>query len=433
MTIKQKLRYIYIISDIISLSASYIAINLISDNCLLSLSKGIMFYCIFLLVFALSGYYNEPFSKSRVRELVTTMLSILISVAIYVIVCPIYIPNILIDCSIVLITTYLVRLSVTTCEWYRGQKSGEKENVFLIYNGKVGEDTKQWIKKQPNKNIINDINCDIITPEVITKIKSINTGLHEIVIAVDNINVLSLDNLISHVLHHNIKIFLSARSIIGLGRKNTVVTLYGEPLINLLSTNMSESEESIKWFFDKIVSTVLLIILSPVFIILAIIVRLDSSGPAIYTQERIGRKGRAFTIYKFRTMRMNAEEVSPKLSMPNDNRITRVGRWMRRYRLDELPQLYNVIKGDMSIVGPRPERNFYINQIVKICPNYRLLYNIKPGITSWGIVKYGYAYNIEQMVERFAYDWIYYENRSILLDLYVLAYTIRTLILGLGK
>lgn len=138
-------------------------------------------------------------------------------------------------------------------------------------------------------------------------------------------------------------------------------------------------------------------------------------------------------MYKFRSMIENAEKDIPMLSTKGDNRITKVGNWMRRYRLDELPQLYNVLIGDMSLVGPRPERQYYINMLIERCPNYKLMSNIKPGITSWGIVKYGYASNLDEMIDRFSYDWIYYENISVVLDITVLAYTIKTIINGLGK
>ena len=131
-------------------------------------------------------------------------------------------------------------------------------------------------------------------------------------------------------------------------------------------------------------------------------------------------------------MRVDAEINGPQLSCDNDSRITYIGQFMRKYRLDELPQFWNVIKGEMSLVGPRPERKFYIDQIVKIAPYYNLIFQIRPGITSWGMVKFGYAKNVDEMVARTKYDLLYINNMSIKLDLKILIYTFRTIFRGEG-
>jgi lipopolysaccharide/colanic/teichoic acid biosynthesis glycosyltransferase len=161
-------------------------------------------------------------------------------------------------------------------------------------------------------------------------------------------------------------------------------------------------------------------------------VKRDSEGPIFFKQERIGYLGKPFTIYKFRTMYTDAEQNGPLSASDDDSRITSFGRIMRKYRLDELPQFWNVLKGDMSLVGPRPERKFFINEIVKIAPYYYLLHNVRPGITSLGMVKYGYAGSVDQMIERLEYDMLYYENMSLTLDLTILIYTIKTVITGKG-
>jgi lipopolysaccharide/colanic/teichoic acid biosynthesis glycosyltransferase len=129
----------------------------------------------------------------------------------------------------------------------------------------------------------------------------------------------------------------------------------------------------------------------------------------------------------------DAEANGPALSSSQDKRITPSGKWMRKYRLDELPQFYNVLIGEMSLVGPRPEREFFINQILTLAPHYKHLHRVKPGITSWGQVKYGYAENVEQMVERLKFDILYIENRSLAVDIRILIYTIKTIIDGDGK
>ena len=209
--------------------------------------------------------------------------------------------------------------------------------------------------------------------------------------------------------------------------------IYGYPLVDLTHSSMSECEKNIKRTFDVVVSLLTLIILSPLYLFLSIWVKIDTKGPVFYLQERVGLKERPFKIIKFRTMSTNAEEDGPQLSSDDDPRVTRSGRIMRKYRFDELPQFWNVVKGEMSIVGPRPERKFFINQIIKKAPYYTLLYQTRPGITSWGMVQYGYASDVEEMVERSKYDLIYISNMSILVDLKIMLYTVLTILEGKGK
>lgn len=209
--------------------------------------------------------------------------------------------------------------------------------------------------------------------------------------------------------------------------------IYGFPLVDLTHSSMSESEKNIKRSIDVIASFITLLVLSPLFLFLAIRVKTDSKGPIFYRQERIGLKERPFQIIKFRTMHTDAEEDGPQLSSDDDPRVTKAGRTMRKYRLDELPQFWNVLKGEMSIVGPRPERKYFINQIIKQAPYYTLLYQARPGITSWGMVKYGYASRIDEMVERSKYDLLYISNMSVLVDFKIMLYTVLTIMEGKGK
>jgi exopolysaccharide biosynthesis polyprenyl glycosylphosphotransferase len=205
------------------------------------------------------------------------------------------------------------------------------------------------------------------------------------------------------------------------------------PLIRVGVETLSPWEELLKRGFDIVVSVAALILLAPVYGIIAILVRLSSPGPIIYRQERLGKNMVPFTIYKFRTMYVDAEKDGPALSREGDPRITPIGRWLRKTRLDEIPQFWNVLKGEMSLVGPRPERAYYVNQILKIAPEYRQLFKIKPGITSLGMVKYGYASSVEEMIERMRYDLIYLANRSFLLDLKILLYTVLRVLQARGK
>ena len=210
-------------------------------------------------------------------------------------------------------------------------------------------------------------------------------------------------------------------------------SIFHSPFIVINNRLMPEWQYSLKRIFDIVISLFALILLSPVYLVTAIIVRSTSPGPVFYAQERIGHLGKPFKMHKFRSMYVDAEQAGPALSKDDDPRITPFGRFMRKVRLDEIPQFYNVLRGTMSLVGPRPERQFYIDQIVKRAPEYMLLQRVKPGITSWGQVKYGYASNVDEMVERLRYDLLYLDNMSLTTDLKILLYTVIIIFQGRGK
>ena len=196
---------------------------------------------------------------------------------------------------------------------------------------------------------------------------------------------------------------------------------------------MSAGGQNMKRFCDVVISAVAMVVLIPVYIAVGLIIKCDSHGPVLYKQERLGRHNKPFYIIKFRTMVENAEQQGkPQLSSDADPRITRVGHYLRKYRVDELPQFFNVLRGDMSIVGPRPERRYYAQQILEREPAYSLVHQIRPGITSMGMVKYGYAQNVDEMVERLRYDLLYLENMSLINDLKIIVYTVKIVFTGRG-
>jgi len=196
---------------------------------------------------------------------------------------------------------------------------------------------------------------------------------------------------------------------------------------------MSDFARTLKRGFDFIASGVALVVFSPLWVICYIAIKLDDGGPAIYAQERIGRFGRAFRIYKFRSMRMDSEKNGPQLSAQQgqgDNRLTKVGRFLRAHHLDELPQLWNVFCGDMSFVGPRPERKFFIDQIMEYDKRYTYLYQIRPGVTSYATLYNGYTDTMEKMLKRLEYDLYYLGNRSWWFDMKILIKTFLRIIFG---
>jgi sugar transferase (PEP-CTERM system associated) len=189
----------------------------------------------------------------------------------------------------------------------------------------------------------------------------------------------------------------------------------------------------IKLIVDLSLSFVLLILLSPLFILTVVLIKIDSEGPVIFSQERVGKNRKTYLIYKFRSMIADAEkQCGPVWATDDDDRITRIGKIIRKLRVDEIPQLFNVLKGDMSFVGPRPEREFFVDNLESIIPYYQERFNVKPGITGWAQVCYGYGASVEDAIEKLNYDLFYIKNMSIFMDLLIIIRTIKIVLFGKG-
>ncbi len=410
-----------------------------------------------VLLYALFGCYNRANTlyKSRLDETFTTLIvSVLVMLGVFFTALindtiPERITNYELMATLLLslfIPTYIARMILLTANARRVQRGDYVMDTVVIGAGKDHEARLRKIMRSANRSgmkliaaidIDGNAESDSIlglpiyrgddVVELCRRLKAQAVvilpgakGLAQITEVIERLYLLDKPLFVTPDLH----------GMFGLRPKISQVS--AEPVVDITNARISQAAINFKRAGDIVVSALSLIVLSPVLAAIAIAVKSDSKGPVLYRQERIGLHKKPFMINKFRTMRTDAESAGPALSRENDPRITRLGHFLRKYRLDELPQFWNVLIGDMSLVGPRPEREYYIRQIIERHPAYSLIHQVRPGITSWGMVKYGYASTIDQMLERLEYDLLYIENVSLGVDLKILFYTISTVVTGKG-
>jgi exopolysaccharide biosynthesis polyprenyl glycosylphosphotransferase len=265
------------------------------------------------------------------------------------------------------------------------------------------------------------------------KVIEANPEIEEVIIAIESSEHPQLNNIINRLADRNITIRIIPDMYDILSGTVKMNHAIGEAFIEIPPHLLNEWEKITKRWFDVMASLFAILITLPFTLYIALRIKLTDGGPVFYLQERLGQYGKVFRIYKFRSMRVGAESNGPQLTSENDSRITAIGQTIRKFRIDELPQFINVLKGEMSIVGPRAERKYFADRIIKTAPHYRHVFKVQPGITSLGMVKYGYASTVEEMVKRLKYDIIYIENMSIALDFKIMIYTVLTVVHGRGK
>ena len=421
MTLRRKQQLWYVLADLISSELVWICFLgfrwMVYDGRVTSLNDVLVpafsfwppllvYPLVCLIIYYLSGYYLRPFQKPLWREFLRTFASAAVISLLFFFI-------IIIDDTVVSYNRYIVSLAVLFCLQF--VLSYIPRLTITLLSRRRGIMRTKTVHSMAEAKVLKPGEQD----EVILDLPK---GYSD----------RQLYELIAELYPLSCEISMVPRVYDMLTGAARIEHIDRPSLIRITEQHMTDSELCIKRAFDIVTSAIGLILLSPLFAVIALQVKCSSKGPVFYTQRRIGLYGIPFKICKFRTMVDHAENGTPQITQDNDPRITKIGKWLRRYRLDELPQLWNILRGDMSIVGPRPERPYFIEQIMESAPYYCLIYKVRPGLTSWGPIRVGYTDTLEKMIERLNADIVYVENMSLLLDAKILFYTVGVIIHGKG-
>ena len=403
----------------------------------------------------ISGYYNEVYFKSRSDEIVNTAAVSAIGVLI------IYFAAMINDTTndrihsyeligilwLLLFIPVLIGRVIITNRTSRLIKSRKLRFPTLVVGATLGAmriadrlnnsvrgagfDVVGYVDTTKNGFQRNDLGLPVYPFEELQRVCE-ELGIKRLVVAPHHNGFKETGELINSLFHLNMPIYITPDLYGLIVMRPRIGNVTDEPMVDITQCHTKAVIINLKRLSDFVLGIFACILLLPVYAAIAVAIKRDSKGPVFYSQERIGYHKHPFKIFKFRTMTTDAEAAGPALTTLDDPRVTKIGHFLRKYRLDELPQFWNVVRGDMSLVGPRPERDFYIRQIVAKAPYYNLIHQVRPGITSWGMVKFGYASTDDQMIERLRYDLIYIENVSLGVDIKILYHTVNTVLTGKG-
>jgi exopolysaccharide biosynthesis polyprenyl glycosylphosphotransferase len=407
------------------------------------------FYCVF--VHYLSGFYLNPINKSKITEVFSTLISsAIIATSIFsvrmlkdvAVSYEYFYVSLLVLFGLLFVFTFCFRTLIGSRVRSNFKTKKWTINTIIIGTGNNALKIASEFEEHAEQNTLigfvsTDKHVGVPANKVLGNLSQLDFVIEkfqikECIVVLDNADDYQLFKIINTLYKFNVGIQFTPRLYEVLAGNVKINRLQISPLVSITSSSMSDWEVSMKRLFDIVISLLALLLVFPLLLYFTIIIKKNSKGPVFYRQERIGQFGRPFKILKFRTMYLGSERGVPRLSSADDKRITAVGRTLRKYRLDEIPQFWNILKGEMSIVGPRPERKYYINRIIGEAPYYCLLYKIRPGLTSWGPIKIGYSDTIEKMIERLNYDIIYMENMSLITDAKIILYTLEIILKGKG-